>query len=232
MLRALCYSVPALAVVVGGLVLAADSKPRDQEKGKRSPAPLGLPADVARFIKEHDHNNDGFLQREELPQEMRGNFGRIDTNKDGKLSPQELQRGFAYLQPQRRPSDLVFVLIEMSDCDECCAEELQRLYDVLRQMDKDRDGKIDPTELKAARERCVTDRVDVLMKALDRNKDGKISREEARGLIREHFDRIDRNGDGFINRQELTGAAHRPTSTPAGQEPLSEKKHTGKSKEK
>jgi Ca2+-binding EF-hand superfamily protein len=51
------------------------------------------------------------------------------------------------------------------------------------------------------------ERVDRLFKELDRNKDGRISREEAKGQLKRNFDRIDENRDGFIDREELARAA-------------------------
>ena len=95
----------------------------------------------------------------------------------------------------------------MSDCDDACHGEVQRAYDILRKLDKNKDGKIDADELKAAREQIVKDRVDYLFKELDKNKDDKISRDEAQGMLRQDFDQIDRNKDGFIDREELTRAA-------------------------
>jgi Ca2+-binding EF-hand superfamily protein len=107
----------------------------------------------------------------------------------------------------RRLSDAVKVLIEMSDCEDGCTEEVQRIYDLLRKMDTAHNGKIDPAALKAASEKILEERVDDLIKRLDTNKDGKISKEEAKGLLKEHFDKIDTNKDGFIDREELIKAA-------------------------
>lgn len=46
-----------------------------------------------------------------------------------------------------------------------------------------------------------------IVKRLDKDNDGKISKEEAdgapRGRMKEHFDDIDANKDGFIEAQEL-----------------------------
>ena len=109
-------------------------------------------------------------------------------------------------QPQRRPSDLVYLLIEMSDCDEQCQGELQHIYDVLRTLDKNKDGKLDADELKAMRHQLIEQRADHLIKQLDSNKDGKISRSEAKGQLKKDFDRIDTNKDGFIDRDELIQA--------------------------
>jgi Ca2+-binding EF-hand superfamily protein len=212
-------ALPALLLAVG-LVTAADG-PKDRpsstrdKQADRANRPL-FHFDVDAFLKEHDKNKDGFLTREELPERFRHNFDKIDTNKDGKLSREELRKGAIYLEPRRRPSDVVFVLVEMSDCDECCAEELQLIYDFLRKLDTNKDGTIQVGELKEAREALVRARVDRLFKALDTNKDGKISRDEAKGQIKKNFDQLDTNRDGFIDRDELTAAAReKPQKTSA-----------------
>jgi len=49
-------------------------------------------------------------------------------------------------------------------------------------------------------------------KQLDRNGDGKVTREEARGAP--WFDRLDRDGDGVITLDEVQGRSHRPGGGP------------------
>ena len=39
---------------------------------------------------------------------------------------------------------------------------------------------------------------------MDVNKDGRISRSEAKGKLKENFDRRDKNNDGYITEDELT----------------------------
>jgi len=214
------FALPVLfllaAVLVAGEVRKekrGSEKPQPGEKGKAS-KDVSL-FDVDEFFKRHDRNEDSFLSKEELPEQFRHAFGRIDTNRDGKISKEELRKGVGYLHPRRRPSDVVYVLVETSDCDECCAEELQTLYALLRKMDKNGDGKIDGGEIKAAREALTGERVDRIFKALDANKDGKISREEARGQIKRYFDELDANKDGAIDRAELLrGASEKPRKLP------------------
>jgi Ca2+-binding EF-hand superfamily protein len=109
-------------------------------------------------------------------------------------------------EKKRRPSDVVFILIETSEFDADSVAELQTLYEVLRKLDPKNTGKIDPEALKSARQQIVEDRVTHIFGELDVNKDGKISKEEAKGRIKEHFDRIDANKDGFIDRDELLHA--------------------------
>jgi len=192
---------------LAGLPAAEQDKRADEKKADKK-ADKGRPLiDVDEFMREYDRDKDGYLSKDEMPDWLHYNFARLDTNKDGKISKEELQKGMAYLHQRRRPSDVVVVLVEMSDCDEGCGEEIQRAYEFLYKLDKNKDGKLDADELKAGREQVVKDRVDRLIKRLDADKDGKISKEEARGLIKEHFDQLDKNKDGFVDKDELTAGA-------------------------
>lgn len=64
--------------------------------------------------------------------------------------------------------------------------------------------------------------VEILLKQMDTDMDGKISRAEAKGKIAESFDKIDVNKDGYLDRKELRVLAERmlaqkgPGVTPAG----------------
>ena len=109
--------------------------------------------------------------------------------------------------PGQRLSDAVKTLIEMTDCEQGCVLEVQRIYDMLRKLDTGKNGKIDPAALKAEREHIAAERVKRIFDRLDTNRDGKITKDEAKGLIKEHFDKIDRNGDGAITYKELLQAA-------------------------
>jgi Ca2+-binding EF-hand superfamily protein len=87
---------------------------------------------------------------------------------------------------------------------------------MLRKLDTGKNGKIDPAALKAEREHIVAERVKTIFNSLDTNRDGKITKDEAKGLIKEHFDKIDRNGDGAITYEELLQAAqekHEPNDS-------------------
>ncbi|GIW79768.1 MAG: hypothetical protein KatS3mg105_1575 [Gemmatales bacterium] len=54
-----------------------------------------------------------------------------------------------------------------------------------------------------------------IMKRFDKNKDGKITKEEAAGSkLAEYFDRMDANKDGALDKQELQRV--RPANPPAG----------------
>jgi Ca2+-binding EF-hand superfamily protein len=123
---------------------------------------------------------------------------------EGKLK--ELRRA-VLPHPGQRLSEAVNTLIELTEADEANVAELQRIYDTLRKLDTGKNGKIDPVALKAERQRMLEARVDALVKRLDANKDGKISKEEAKGWLKENFDKLDLNKDGFLDRDELIKAA-------------------------
>jgi Ca2+-binding EF-hand superfamily protein len=56
---------------------------------------------------------------------------------------------------------------------------------------------------KASDNPAVERRVADVFERMDTNKDGKISKEEAKNVILQNFDRIDTNKDGFIDKDEL-----------------------------
>lgn len=107
----------------------------------------------------------------------------------------------------RRLADSVRTHLELAEYDDACAEDLQRCYDMLRKLDTGKDGKLDPKAIKAAATEILEDRVKTVFQRLDADKNGKISKDEARGLIKEHFDHIDANKDGVIELDELMKAA-------------------------
>src|SRR4051794_4696934 len=110
MLRLLSCSIALGAILLGTLARAEDrNKPAKPAAPKEGP----LTFDVDRFLQDLDKNKDGYLTREELPESLRKHFDQIDTNKDGKISKEELRQGMAHLHPPRRPSDMVYILVEM-----------------------------------------------------------------------------------------------------------------------
>jgi len=102
-----------------------------------------------------------------------------------------------------------------------------RLAALFDKMDANGDGKLDKKEvtvmLQVLRKRLgvaagTTDKkpaaqpdfdrmVANLLERMDTNKDGKISKEEARGPLANNFDRFDTNKDGYLDRSELRQAA-------------------------
>jgi len=220
----------------GGLVFAGEDKPKGQSKdqGERQqqaqPSQANDQFDVDGFLRKYDMNKDGFIQRDELPADMRDQFDELDLNKDGKLSREELlrhgekmarhARHFMF-RHQHQPVESVFIIIERAGTHAPSLDRLQRTYDVLRMIDANKDGKIDQEELQAAREKIREHRVDGLLKEF--GKDGRISKEQAQGWLRDNFDRLDLNQDGYLDRNELLRACEQDSganpTTPSTEQP-------------
>jgi Ca2+-binding EF-hand superfamily protein len=213
-----CLMAPALPA-------RADDQP--PKKPQQPPGQAGQ-ADPAAIFERLDRNKDGFLTKDELPERLRDRFDEIDTNKDGKISKEEFVKARGRTSPPAPPlpgsppPDLLFRLLDTDGDGRLSAEELRNAIKLLEKLDKNKDGYIDRFELEQAMggrptppagppaERPEVNRlVERAFEEMDRNKDGKISKDEARGPIAENFDRIDTNKDGFIDREELRQAALR-----------------------
>ena len=175
--------------------------------------------DVGRFFDEFDKNKDGYITKDELPQSLRYCFDKIDTNKDGKISRDELRKGAAYFHPRRRPSDAIFILIEMSDCDECCTEEVQP-HLRCPSPDRHEQGRQDRprrTQGNASADRART-------RGFDNPRHGQGQgwedqpRRSRRGDLR-NFDALDLNKDGYVDHDELMQAASAKHPAAAGKLP-------------
>ena len=59
-------------------------------------------------------------------------------------------------------------------------------------------------------------KVEEVLSKLDTNKDGKISKDEAQGPLKNDFTKIDTNKDGFISKEELANAPKPQRQGPPG----------------
>lgn len=48
--------------------------------------------------------------------------------------------------------------------------------------------------------------IDELFAHMDKNEDGKLSKKEVKGPLKDHFSKIDTNEDGYLSREELESA--------------------------
>jgi Ca2+-binding EF-hand superfamily protein len=194
---------------IGVLCCAAATFAVAQNQAGKATNPGGENAprfDAARFLKDHDKNNDGKLSKDELPPAVQDEFKQIDTNNDGFVTQEELQK-HAQALSHRRPQlvEVFFYAIDIPE-EGLTTKELQATYDQLRKLDKNNDGKIDENEVKAFRDQRRKERIDHVFDALDKNKDGKISKDEARGFWADDFAQLDTNKDGMLDKQEVEAA--------------------------
>lgn len=76
----------ALAAMAMVAVSCASQKKKPETSKKRN----GQGPDITRLLAEMDSNADGKLSKSEAKGPFLNNFGKIDTNKDGFLSREEL----------------------------------------------------------------------------------------------------------------------------------------------
>lgn len=243
-MRTRWVGLPALAAICllcGGFTTAQDkaSPVRDTEKqGKsqqkqgqqegRSEAFYGLED----FIKDHDQNGDGAIQRDELTPRLREDFASLDRNEDGKLDKDELARHGRRMMERDRQGHTVYIWIWRARQDRLTRQDLQDAYSLLRQVDGDNDGKISDDELQSGREKARKHWIDAQLKHLDEDGDAQLSKKEVRGYLRRGFERIDKNSDGKITREELTEAMQeRARERDAQATPAEGKKDGGRPRE-
>jgi Ca2+-binding EF-hand superfamily protein len=159
-----------------------------------------------------DRNADGTLTQNEVPERMQGLFSRIDTNHDGKLTPDEI-RTSAKTQsgpigrPQRTGDatrmDPVLNALDTDHDGVLSAAEIAAAPTALKSLDKDADGELSAAELRL-RQMTPSDRAKHMLDEWDTNKDDKITKAEAPDRMQQQFDILDTNHDGALTEDEIT----------------------------
>ena len=125
---------------------AGQGGPRRPDEKRR---PEQKQFDSARLFEQFDKNNDGQLDRTEVPERMKERFERIDTNGDGKLSREDVQRVVPRLggPPPAAPSDPLFGRLDINGDGRLSKMELQNAAGLLETLDRNKDGSLDREEL-------------------------------------------------------------------------------------
>jgi len=166
----------ALALAAAPAVFAGDDDP----KGKPKQEGKGK-RDPAAMFDRLDKNGDGKISKDELeaaPERIREMIARADANHDGVITKEE----FLAAGPGRFGKG--------------------KKGEGKGEPPKGEPGKGPPPGEGGKKDRGMPDPARI-MKRLDKNGDGKISKDEAQGLLANFFDRIDSNNDGFITEAEL-----------------------------
>jgi collagen type III alpha len=186
------FLAAALLTVLAACTTSGTAQEKDEAK-KKAQAALAqvLNGSPEEFIKRFDKNGDGVLTKEELPPRLAAAFERFDTDKNGSLDKQEV------------------------------GEMLKTLRARLASEAKPPETKpvAKPAETKPSTEKTdprVEAIVNDILERMDTNKDGKVSKEEAKGPLAANFARFDTNGDGFLDRNELRQVAQRRLAMEAG----------------
>lgn len=201
--------VLATFLAVSAWATADDAKAKKASGDHQSSGKQSEMDNAHKYFNDLDKNKNGFLTRDELPAGWRDDFDHLDTNKDGKLSFEELRPHIARLVMIPVPVEVVSVYAIEAPTSAPSLAQLQEVYDMLRKADANNDGKITKDEAKAFRDHAIEKRVDAIFKRCDKNNNEKISKDECQGtLTPAMFEMADKNKDGFITRDELKACCH------------------------
>ena len=169
----------------------------DGLRGQPGPAPAGAGGGGDRF-RELDANRDGKLSRAEFGGAEQA-FERMDTDMDGFISREEATR----FQAENSPEMILQRLkgMDKNGDGKVSKDEFTGPEPQFARLDVDRDGFISKDEA----EKFVAATLNTpgpFFKAMDKNGDGKIGRDEFTGPL-ERFDRLDTNKDGALTLQEF-----------------------------
>jgi Ca2+-binding EF-hand superfamily protein len=124
---------------------------------------------------------------------------KFDKHNNGVLTKEELPPGLAR----------VFERMDRNGDGKLDGKEVEQMLKVLRERFSVQAKPDAPVKPSAQTSPQVERIIDSMLERMDTNKDGKISKDEARGPLADNFERLDANKDGFLERNELRVAAAR-----------------------
>lgn len=133
--------------------------------------------DATQLLSRFDQNKDGELEADEIPQQLKDRMARLDADGDGKLSKKELDAAGGRPTNARKPA---------------------------ARPEAPSDSKSADVPPEGAAKNATESVGDVLFLLLDRDKDGRLSKEELDNAVR-LLDR-DKNKDGLLEPDELQPA--------------------------
>ncbi|MFZ5746220.1 MAG: EF-hand domain-containing protein [Pseudomonadota bacterium] len=195
------------ATLLAGAAVAQDAPP--------TPAPGG-PMGPGMMMRLADANKDGVITRAELLAHADARFAKLDANKDGKLSPDELKaarpgggkpgkrKGARMAGPGDEMAARMFKMLDTDgDGQVSLAEHRAMAEKQFTMVDANKDGKIDQSEMQAMRDRRGAPPGDPMRPGGPDGPRGRGGPMEHRAML----DRVDANHDGVITREEMVAAA-------------------------
>ena len=155
-----------------------------------------------------DADGNGTISRQEWLNAAGARFDRLDANKDGVLTPDEMARGKRRGPPGQRQ----FSRMDTNGDGEISSSEFSAAHpnapaDLFSKLDTNKDGQLSSSELRGLRQQMATVMRQKTIERLDTNHDGSLSLAELQAaypnMTAEKFNRLDRNGDGQLTADEL-----------------------------
>jgi Ca2+-binding EF-hand superfamily protein len=199
-------SVALAGSVFAGTALAGgDGGCGGEAKGAHGPA--------ARFA-ELDTNKDAKVTLAELTAAREGWLARVDANKDGVASSEELEAGFAGHRKERL--EKLFTEQDQNKDGRLARSESHMPSAWFERADQNRDGALTPQELSGALDKVKPGRGGAPGRdgksfhgRFDDNGDGKVDRAEVQKAAARQLARLDRNADGSLTSDEFrAGRGH------------------------
>lgn len=129
------------------------------------------------------------MTRGEFIAQVDAGFAAIDTNRDGFISPAEMQAAQA------------------RDLEKVQAAARAKMEAEFKQLDTNHDGRLSLQEFQAIASVRANQSPQQLVQQLDANHDGKVSAQEFRNPRVQQFDKADTNHDGVVTPAEALAAA-------------------------
>ena len=195
-----------------GEMKSGETMPGETMPGDKMPAGAGRGGFAALLMRKLDADGDGKLSKDEL-QKVGDLFDELDRDHDGFIEPLELAGtpGKTGRPPAGAQSETGAATITPGEGKEPSEVKTESGVKPSRTEGAVSAGTSpDAASRKAGRPGGQKgpggQKAQGPIRRLDTNGDGKISRSEAQGRLKENFDKIDANGDGFLEPDEIRKA--------------------------
>ena len=175
------------------------------------------------LLKNMDSDKDGKLSKSEVKGPLNDHFAKVDTDEDGFITKEEFENA---PRPKQKKGKMGKRNSEASTARGNNREDRPSFDQVANGLDTNKDGKISKAEAKGrlsnhfAKVDADNDgfiskaefenipqsgrpSFDKVLSNLDTDKDGKISKTEAKGPLSKNFTKVDTDEDGFISKTEF-----------------------------
>jgi Ca2+-binding EF-hand superfamily protein len=160
---------------------------------------------LARF----DRDGNGAVTRDEMRTTEIERFEKMDANKDGKLTMDEIAAA------RRERAAKHFAEKDANKDGKLSRDEVAKMPDeVFARLDTNKDGALTPDEL-AKKGEHFQQHAEKRFQMEDANHDGAISKDEAIARADKFFARLDANGDGVVTQDEMKAAHHHGKGKPS-----------------
>ena len=192
------------------------AKPSTTKREKAAKTDRKAYGELGRVLRTKDTDRDSKLSKEELGDDEL--FTTLDKDEDGLLTLAELSadKDAVIASVEKQAGAAVaeeFGILDRDSSSKLNKEELGTDFGgLLEKGDTDKDGELNLDEFTAARKTAAVAKEDKpakghdIMGKMDKDADGKISKEEAGDRLKDQFDTLDTDADGFLSAEELKAA--------------------------